>query len=204
MAPTIKGILEVGFGLENKYVPDHSELKRLTKLLKEGGYTVVLTQGVYDMYHVGHSRYLIKARSFGDVLIVGVDSDELTRSMKGEGRPFDCFEERIELLAGFSFINILTRRDIDQHKYELIRIIQPDVLVMSKTTRSFTERDKKALGKHCDRIEHLEAQAPPASVSTTAKIRRLQLEGASDLAQRIGKAVESEVVDYFKGNGAND
>ena len=108
MNPTVKSILETGFNLEAKYISDYKELRRLVKLLRESGYTIVLTQGVYDMYHVGHSRYLIKARSFGDVLIVGVDSDELTRKMKGTDRPFDNFEDRTELLAGFSFINILT------------------------------------------------------------------------------------------------
>ncbi|MFY9493417.1 MAG: adenylyltransferase/cytidyltransferase family protein [Minisyncoccia bacterium] len=202
MAPTVKSVLEAGFSLEGKYVPDYDRLGHLVKLLREGGYTIVLTQGVYDMYHIGHSRYLIKARSFGDVLIVGVDSDELTRQMKGEGRPFDSFEGRIELLAGFSFINILTRRDVGQHKYGLIRLVRPDVLVMSQTTSSFTPKDKAALEKHCGRIEHLEAQAPPASISTTAKIRRLQLEGAQGLAERITEAVEAAVKGYLEGNNA--
>ncbi|MBI4119178.1 MAG: adenylyltransferase/cytidyltransferase family protein [Parcubacteria group bacterium] len=203
MAPTVKTILEAGFKLENKYIPDYNDLGHLVDLLKTSGYTIVLTQGVWDMYHVGHSRYLIRARAFGDVLIVGVDSNELTRQMKGSGRPFDNFDERTELLAGFSFINILTRRDVGQHKYELIKLVRPDVLVMSKTTKSFTERDKKALGKHCGRIEYLEAQAPPTSVSTTAKIRRLQLEGAEELAGRISKAIELEVISYLGKDGAS-
>jgi len=199
MNPTVKSVMETGFNLEGKYVPDYKELGRLVKLLREGGYTIVLTQGVWDMYHVGHSRYLIKARSFGDVLIVGVDSDELTRKMKGDDRPFDNFEDRTELLAGFSFINILTRRDLGQHKYRLIRLVQPDVLVMSKTTKSFTEKDKVALEKYCGRVEHLEAQAPPASTSTTAKIRRLRLGGVQELAGKINTAVELVVKNYLEG-----
>lgn len=200
MVPTVKSVLEAGFGLENKYVPDYKDLKRLVDLLRGSGYAIVLTQGVWDMYHVGHSRYLIKARSFGDVLIVGVDSDELTRSMKGDDRPFDVFEDRMELLAGLSFINILTRRDIGEHKYGLIKLVRPDILVMSKTTKSFTERDKVALENHCGRIEYLEAQAPPSSISTTAKIRRLRQGGAQELAGQISKAVESVVKEYLGGN----
>lgn len=200
MTLSVKSILEGGFNLEGKYVPDYKKLGCLVKLLKEGGYSVVLTQGVWDMYHIGHSRYLIRARSFGDVLIVGVDSDELTRKMKGDDRPFDSFEGRTELLAGFSFINILTRRDIGQNKYGLIRLVRPDVLVMSKTTKSFTQRDKTALEKYCGRIEYLEAQAPPASISTTAKIRRLRLGGAQELAGQINKAVELVVAKYLEGN----
>ncbi|MEK7564960.1 MAG: adenylyltransferase/cytidyltransferase family protein [Patescibacteria group bacterium] len=199
MNPTVKSILETGFNLEAKYISDYKELRRLVKLLRESGYTIVLTQGVYDMYHVGHSRYLIKARSFGDVLIVGVDSDELTRKMKGTDRPFDNFEDRTELLAGFSFINILTRRDVGEHKYRLIKLVRPDVLVMSKTTKSFTERDKTALEGCCGRIEYLEAQAPPSSVSTTAKIRRLRLGGAQELGDKISKSVQGAIADYLEG-----
>ena len=86
----------------------------------------MLTQGVYDMWHVGHGRYLAEASSFGDVLIVGVDSDELTRKMKGNGRPFDRFEERTEVLAMLSFVHVLTRRDVDQHMYDLIKLVKPD------------------------------------------------------------------------------
>lgn len=199
MNPTVKSIMETGFNLEAKYIPDYKELGRLVKLLRESGYTIVLTQGVWDMYHVGHSRYLIKARSFGDVLIVGVDSDELTRKMKGDDRPFDNFDDRTELLAGFSFINILTRRDVGDHKYRLIKLVRPDVLVMSKTTKSFTERDKAALEKYCGRIEYLEAQAPPESTSTTAKIRRLRLGGVQELAGKINSAVELVVKNYLEG-----
>ena len=199
MVPTVKSIVETGFVLEGKYVPDYKDLGRLVKLFREGGYTIVLTQGVWDMYHVGHSRYLIKARSFGDVLIVGVDSDELTRKMKGDDRPYDDFNDRAELLAGFGFLNIITRRDVGDHKYRLIKLVKPDVLLMSKTTKSFSLKDKAALEKYCGRIEYLEAQAPPASTSTTAKIRRLRLGGAQELAGQINRAVESVVVNYLGG-----
>ncbi|MDP3763513.1 MAG: adenylyltransferase/cytidyltransferase family protein [bacterium] len=199
MVPNVKSIMEAGFSLEGKYVPDYKDLGRLVKLIRESGYTIVLTQGVWDMYHVGHSRYLIKARSFGDILFVGVDSDELTRKMKGDDRPFDNLEDRTELLAGFSFINVLTRRDVGDHKYRLIKLVRPDVLVMSKTTKSFSLKDKEALEKYCGRIEYLEAQAPPASTSTTAKMKRLRLGGAQELAGQISKVVQDVWTNYLEG-----
>lgn len=200
MVPTVKAILAGGFSLESKYVPDHNDLSRLVGLIRESGYTIVLTQGVWDMYHVGHSRYLTEAKSFGDVLIVGVDSDELTRKMKGLDRPFDNFEGRIELLAGLSFINILTCRDVGQHQYDLIKVVRPDVLVMSQTTTSFTDGDKEALKEFCGHIEHLEAKAPPATISTTARIKRLRQGGAQELAQRISGAIEREIAAYLGGD----
>lgn len=193
---TVKSILAGGFELTNKFIPDYKELDYIVSRFKDSGYAIVLTQGVWDMFHVGHSRYLKAARSFGDVLVVGVDSDALTREMKGPDRPFDTFEDRAELLAGLSFVNILTRRDVSQHQYDLIKIVRPNVLVMSKTTSSFTDQDKTALAEHCGRIEHLEAQAPPASTSTTAKIKRLQLRGAQELAGEINRAVEGVLRKY--------
>ncbi len=198
MTPNLKGVLEGSSGLHGKYIPDFNDLEVMVRLLRESGYKIVLTQGVYDMFHVGHGRYLQEASQFGDILIVGVDSDELTRQMKGPTRPFDGFNERIELLSMLSFVKIITRRDVDQHMYDLIRLVKPDVLVMSKTTSSFTDKDKAILDEFCGRIEHLDPQAPPESISTSAKMQRLQREGAESLAKDLAVAVK-EVVDRHLG-----
>jgi D-beta-D-heptose 7-phosphate kinase/D-beta-D-heptose 1-phosphate adenosyltransferase len=197
MTPSLKTILEGTHGLDGKYIPNFEILRRQVELLKEGGYHIVLTQGVYDMFHVGHGRYLETASEFGDVLIVGVDSDELTRQMKGDDRPFDGFEERIELLAMLSFVNVITRRDVDQHYNDLIRLVRPDVLVMSKTTSTFTEERKKEIEEYCGRIEHLEPRAAPETTSTTAKLRRMRVEGAKELGALLAQTVEN----YLRGDG---
>lgn len=189
--PTLKDVLQARCCLKDKLINDFAELTDIVEQLKKGGFKVVLTQGVYDMFHVGHGRYLAEAQSFGDILIVGVDSDELTRQMKGPSRPFDCFEERVEILSMLNSVNIITRRDIGQHKYDLIKLVRPDILVMSKTTSSFTEEDKEALNRFCGKIEHLEAKA---ATSTTAKTLRLMTEGAEGLA----KAIQKTVTDYFR------
>ena len=191
--PTLKNVLQ-GSCLQDKYIPDFGDLEKIVHQLKDGGFTIALTQGVYDMFHVGHGRYLVEARSFGDVLIVGVDSDELTRSMKGPNRPFDVFEERIEILSMLASVSIITRRDTNQQKYDLIKLVQPDVLIMSKTTSSFTEDDKKELNQYCGRIEHLKAKA---ATSTTAKTLRLMTDGAKDLNSEIQKTVTN----YFQRLG---
>lgn len=193
--PTLKNILQ-GSRLQDKFIPDFSELTRIVQQLKDGGFTIALTQGVYDMFHVGHGRYLTEARLHGDVLIVGVDSDELTKAMKGFNRPFDVFEERIEILSMLTSVSIITRRHVDQHKYDLIKLVRPDVLIMSKTTSSFSDEDKKELDQYCGQIKHLEAKA---ATSTTAKTLRLMTEGAEELAKRI----QITVADYFKQNGVS-
>ena len=194
--PLLKNVLQ-GTCLEDKYIPDFGDLRKIVNQLKEGGFKIALTQGVWDMFHVGHGRYLNQAKSYADVLIVGVDSDELTKQMKGKDRPFDIFEERIEILSMLGSVNIITRRHTDQEKYDLIRLVSPDVLIMSKTTSSFTEEDKKALEKFCGQIEHLEAKA---ATSTTAKTLRLMTNGAKDLAEWLQKAV----TDYFRQSGGRD
>ena len=74
--------------MQDKYIPDFDDLVKIVRQLKEGGFKIALTRGVYDMFHVGHGRYLASARPHGDVLIVGVDSDELTRSMRGPQQTF--------------------------------------------------------------------------------------------------------------------
>ena len=185
--PTLKTILEASHKLSDKYISSREDLSVLVRIIKEGGYRIVLTQGVYDMYHVGHGRYLSDAKDCGDVLIVGVDSDELTRSMKGPDRPFDTFDERIEVLAMLSFVNIIARRDVGEHMYDLIRLVKPDVLVMSQTTATFGEDDKQALTEFCGEIRHLERRA---ATTTTAKLRKLKIEGAKELSEKLRGEVE--------------
>lgn len=192
--PTLKNVLQ-GSCLQDKYIPDFGDLAKIVQQLKEGGFTIALTQGVFDMFHVGHGRYLYEARTHGDVLIVGVDSDELTKAMKGPNRPFDVFEERIEILSMLASVSVIARRHTNQHKYDLIKLVQPDVLIMSKTTSSFTEEDKTELDKYCGQIKHLEAKA---ATTTTAKTLRLMTDGAKDLADRI----QQTVAEYFHQNGA--
>jgi len=196
--PSIKSILQGGNDVAGKYIPDPEVLGRLVQQLRDGDFTIGLTQGVYDMFHPGHGKYLRQAKSFADVLIVGVDSDELTRSMKGPDRPFDSFEERIDLLSMLSFVNIIARRDVGQHMYDLIRLVRPDVLVMSKTTKTFGQEDIDALKGYYGRIEYLEAQS---SNSTTAKMRRLHGEGARKLGERITRAVQETLDEILGGDG---
>lgn len=200
MTLKLKTILGGNCGLGEKYIQDFNDLEILVKQIRDAGYSIVLTQGVYDMFHVGHLRYLEAASKLGDILIVGVDSDELTRQTKGQKdptRPFDKFEARIELLSALSFIKVVTRRDVDRHTDDLIKLVRPDVLVISKTTSSFGPEKVKELEEFCGKVEHLEAKADPSTTSTTAKLRRLRTEGAKEIGVLISGAVQKALRDYF-------
>ena len=96
--------------------------------LREAGRTVVFTNGVFDLIHPGHVRYLREARSLGDALIVGVNADESVRRNKGESRPVTREDERAELIAALVCVDAVSVFGEDTPA-ELIRAIQPDVLV---------------------------------------------------------------------------
>jgi D-beta-D-heptose 7-phosphate kinase/D-beta-D-heptose 1-phosphate adenosyltransferase len=96
--------------------------------LRDAGRTVVFTNGVFDLIHPGHVRYLREARSLGDALIVGVNADESVRRNKGESRPVTREDERAELIAALVCVDAVSVFGEDTPA-ELIRAIQPDVLV---------------------------------------------------------------------------
>jgi D-glycero-beta-D-manno-heptose 1-phosphate adenylyltransferase len=96
--------------------------------LRAAGQTVVFTNGVYDLLHPGHLRYLQAARAEGDALIVGVNSDRSVRALKGPHRPVHPQDERAELIAALSCVDGAVVFDQDT-PHEIITALQPDVLV---------------------------------------------------------------------------
>jgi rfaE bifunctional protein nucleotidyltransferase chain/domain len=89
---------------------------------------VVFTNGVFDLLHPGHVRYLRRARALGDALVVGVNTDRSVRVIKGESRPVTPENERAEILAALGCVDVVVLFD-EETPYELIKRIQPDVLV---------------------------------------------------------------------------
>jgi D-glycero-beta-D-manno-heptose 1-phosphate adenylyltransferase len=100
----------------------------LVEHLRSAGKVVVFTNGVYDLIHPGHIRYLQSARALGDALIVGVNSDRSVRANKGPGRPVNPEAERAELIAALSCVDAAIVFDEDT-PHEIIARLQPDVLV---------------------------------------------------------------------------
>jgi D-beta-D-heptose 7-phosphate kinase/D-beta-D-heptose 1-phosphate adenosyltransferase len=104
------------------------EVGRLAERLRRDGRKVVFTNGVFDLLHPGHVRYLKHARLLGDVLIVGVNSDRSVRSNKGDGRPINREEERAEVLAALDAVDAVVLFD-EETPHDLIAAVRPDVLV---------------------------------------------------------------------------
>jgi D-beta-D-heptose 7-phosphate kinase/D-beta-D-heptose 1-phosphate adenosyltransferase len=92
------------------------------------GGTVVFTNGVFDLLHPGHVRYLRDARALGDALIVAVNSDRSVRAIKGPSRPINPEQERVEVLAALDCVDAAVVFD-EETPHAIVSHIQPDVLV---------------------------------------------------------------------------
>ncbi len=96
--------------------------------IRAGGGTVVFTNGVFDLLHPGHVRYLREARALGDALIVAVNSDRSVRANKGPGRPINPEYERAELLLALDCVDAAVIFD-EETPHAIVSAIKPDVLV---------------------------------------------------------------------------
>ena len=104
------------------------ELVSIADKLKQEGKRIVFTNGCFDIIHLGHVTYLKKAREYGDILIVGLNSDESVKGIKGDKRPVVPQGERAEVLSSIRYVDfvvIFTEPD----PYKTIEAIKPDVLV---------------------------------------------------------------------------
>lgn len=104
------------------------ELAAACRDLREQGKRIVFTNGCFDILHVGHTRYLQKARELGDVLVVAANSDASVRGLKGPTRPIVPQAERAEVLAALSCVDYVTIFD-EPTPLEVIKAVKPHLLV---------------------------------------------------------------------------
>ena len=104
------------------------EIEVLSTKLKDKGKKIVFTNGCFDILHAGHVRYLETAKSFGDILMVGVNSDKSVRTLKGETRPINSEQDRALLIASLEAVDYVIIFNEDT-PYELINAIKPHTLV---------------------------------------------------------------------------
>ena len=104
------------------------EITRLIEKLKSDGKKIVFTNGCFDLLHIGHIKYLEKAKSYGDILILGLNSDRSVKSIKGEKRPITNQKDRSYILAGLEAVDYVVIFD-EETPYKLIKSIKPNILV---------------------------------------------------------------------------
>ncbi len=155
--------------LSQKTILDYKELARIISAYRILNKKIICTIGSWDMLHIGHLRYLEKAKSLGDILIVGVDSDEAVKIYKKNPlRPIIPHKERIEMLTYQEFIDYVTLiNDVDKKgcwKMGLIRAIKPDIFVVVEG-ESYSEEQKRNIAKFCGNIHVFPRQAKKTSTS---------------------------------------
>lgn len=151
-----------------KIVSDLAVLSRICRANQEKGRTIVLTSGCFDLLHGGHLHYLCDAAKLG-FLVVGINSDQSVRKLKGDDRPIRGENDRAFTMAGFSSVKLCTVFDDD---CALIAAVRPDVYVASSTSRIriWDDAERIALLKKLNtRVMEIESQKQD---STTDMIKR--------------------------------
>jgi D-beta-D-heptose 7-phosphate kinase/D-beta-D-heptose 1-phosphate adenosyltransferase len=120
--------LKDAFGRIDKHIPDAERLAELSRRYREQGKRIVFTNGCFDILHRGHIAYLNRAKELGDLLVVGVNADASVKRLKGEGRPINALEDRIQVLGALSCVDHLVGFDEDRPD-TLIRAARPHVFV---------------------------------------------------------------------------
>jgi bifunctional ADP-heptose synthase (sugar kinase/adenylyltransferase) len=167
-----------------RIIRDRNLVLEYVEYFKRGGMRIGFVGGVYDMLHDAHMLYLLEGQKACDILIIALDDDALTRKRKNNpNRPFDSEDDRARALCLAAMGHIVTFRGVDEHPYDLIRLLRPDVLITSKGTPDVNDGDRDALKEYCTEVLGLE---PMNSKSTTAKFARFaKLHGVETLEKIV-------------------
>jgi len=160
-------------------ISEIDELRGLLAAERAAGGRIVLTNGCFDLLHVGHLRLLRAARSYGDRLVVAINSDASIRRLKGPSRPVTPFAERAELLAGLEPVDWVVGFDEDT-PLATVRALRPDVLVKGGDWPLDRIVGRAEVERHGGRVVRVPLTP---GVSTSALVERLQRErsgGAED------------------------
>ena len=148
---------------------DRNKIAETCAKIRSGGRKIVFTNGCFDILHVGHVRYLTAAKSFGEVLIVGLNSDESVRNLKGAGRPINNEKDRAEVLLGLravDYVAIFGERTAEK----IIAEVAPDVYVKGGDYTLETLPEAKIVQSYGGRVELVDFVA---GYSTTATVEKL-------------------------------
>lgn len=149
----------------NLHIKDFKEIEKIAKKFKKDGKKVIFTNGCFDLLHIGHIKYLEKAKSFGDILILGLNSDSSVKRIKGEERPLISQEERAYILASLESVDYVVVFD-EETPYELIKLVKPNIIV-----KGGDYKEKKIVG---DDLAEIRIVDFIDGKSTTNLIKKIQ------------------------------
>ena len=167
---TLNEIIEYESSLNKSSSDEHiktlNEIAVLSEELRARGKKIVFTNGCFDLLHAGHVRYLETAKSFGDVLIVGLNSDQSVSTLKGKNRPINMQMDRAYILAALEAVDYVVIFDEDT-PYNLIKAIKPITLV-----KGGDYKDKEVAGQ--DIVDELKLVKFVDEKSTSQTIKKIQ------------------------------
>ena len=167
---TLDEIYEYEYSLHksnsNSHIKTFDEIKTLASKLHNQGKKIVFTNGCFDILHVGHVKYLEVAKSYGDVLILGLNADSSVRKLKGPTRPINTQDDRAYILASLESVDYVVIFE-EETPYELIKLIKPHVLV-----KGGDYEGKEVVGQ--DIADELKLVQFVDGKSTTNTIKRIQ------------------------------
>jgi D-glycero-beta-D-manno-heptose 1-phosphate adenylyltransferase len=190
-----KGIFGNESAFDERFIDDYGKLQELAAHWKAIGIKIVLTSGSWDMIHEGHALYLEQAKEYGDLLVVGVDSDEKIRKRKGPDRPIVPEHERLRMLTHLRAVDVVALKNVSYEKWALIKAIRPDVLVATRETYTDDEIDELQR-LYCKEVV---VHPPMATNSTSARLRLVQMGLATKLSVRLAEKLPAIIQELITG-----
>lgn len=169
---TLDEIIEYESSLNHSFsdqnIKTQKDILTISQKYREEGKKIIFTNGCFDLIHSGHIKYLENAKEFGDILIVGLNSDQSVKLLKGNNRPINSENDRAYILAALKAVDYVVIFD-DETPYELIKIIKPHILV-----KGGDYVNKKVVGQ--DIVEELKIVDFVPNQSTTETIEKIRLD----------------------------
>lgn len=156
-----------------KIIYDKKEIGEISEKLKKSGKKVVFTNGCFDILHVGHLRYLYEAKEFGDILIIGVNSDSSVRRLKGEKRPIVLEQERAEMLLGLKPVDYVIIFDEDT-PIETLKYVKPDIHVKGGDYKKENLPETEIIEKNGGRVEIVSLTKGSSTTNIVEKIKKTE------------------------------
>ncbi len=155
---------------------DPNDIEKLCEILHRAGEKIVFTNGCFDILHAGHVRYLEKARSFGDCLVLGLNTDASVRGNKGPSRPINSELDRAEVVGALKSVDYVVLFG-EKTAETIIAKVRPDVYVKGGDYTLETLPEAKIVQSYGGRVEFVQMVAGRSTTNVIKKIERMGEEG---------------------------
>jgi D-beta-D-heptose 7-phosphate kinase/D-beta-D-heptose 1-phosphate adenosyltransferase len=179
-------------------IQDRPSLSAIFRERRAAGERVVFTNGCFDLLHLGHVRYLQEARALGDLLVVGLNSDDSTRALKGPNRPLVPQDERAEVLAALACVDYVTIFE-EITAVALVETLRPDVYVKGGDYAAPSHAGARAAGESAGTQFPQAPAAEGAAQSSTINYARLP-----EAAPVLAAGGQVRLIPYVPGHSTTD